>query len=68
MGNDSTADSLVPVPVHNISNANQISTGSQHSCAILNNHEIQCWGRGTWGQLGNGSEESHLTPVAVKNL
>ena len=33
----------------------QISVGSQHSCALLDNHSVKCWGRGTYGQLGIGS-------------
>ena len=33
----------------------QISVGSQHSCALLDNFSVKCWGRGTYGQLGIGS-------------
>ncbi len=33
----------------------QISVGSQHSCALLDNYSVKCWGRGTYGQLGIGS-------------
>ena len=33
----------------------QISVGSQHSCALLDNHSVKCWGRGTYGKLGIGS-------------
>ncbi|MBT6874743.1 MAG: hypothetical protein HOA28_05900, partial [Euryarchaeota archaeon] len=30
-------------------------TGSQHTCAILDNEDFKCWGRGSYGQLGIGS-------------
>ena len=33
----------------------QITVGSQHSCALLDNYSVKCWGRGTYGQLGIGS-------------
>jgi alpha-tubulin suppressor-like RCC1 family protein len=32
--------------------AQQISLGSNHSCALLENSSVKCWGLGTLGQLG----------------
>ncbi len=31
-----------------------ITAGDQHSCALLNNGTIKCWGYGAFGQLGQG--------------
>ena len=33
-----------------------ISTSGGHTCAILNDGGVKCWGAGTDGQLANGSE------------
>ena len=33
-----------------------ISAGSDHTCAILDNGEVSCWGRNQNGQLGDGNE------------
>jgi alpha-tubulin suppressor-like RCC1 family protein len=33
----------------------QISTGEQHTCALLNTGNVRCWGIGTVGQLGYGN-------------
>jgi alpha-tubulin suppressor-like RCC1 family protein len=32
----------------------QLSTGPEHSCAILDSGELKCWGSGTYGRLGYG--------------
>lgn len=49
------ADSLPAVALGTGRTALQITVGSQHSCALLDNSSVKCWGRGTYGQLGIGS-------------
>ena len=39
-----------------------------HTCAVLSNGHVACWGYGGLGQLGNGHEESHDTPVEVQGI
>ena len=48
-------DSLPAVALGTGRTALQITVGSQHSCALLDNYSVKCWGRGTYGQLGIGS-------------
>ena len=48
-------DLLPAVALGDRRTALQISVGSQHSCALLDNYSVKCWGRGTYGQLGIGS-------------
>ena len=43
------------------------SSGS-HTCALLSNGTIQCWGKGSHGQLGNGLTTDQSTPVSVSNI
>ena len=45
--------------------AADISLGGSTTCIILNSGEMRCWGKGTSGQLGNGSEMSSNSPVTV---
>ena len=33
---------------------NKVSAGYHHSCAILDNGDVKCWGRDQYGQLGDG--------------
>jgi len=35
--------------------ATQLALGESHSCALLDNATVKCWGRNSSGQLGNGS-------------
>ena len=37
-----------------------VSTGTYHTCAILDNGELMCWGKGQYGQLGDGGSNSNL--------
>jgi alpha-tubulin suppressor-like RCC1 family protein len=67
LGNGSTADSNVPVPVTGLTNAIAISAGSYHACALLGSGAIECWGRGGAGQLGDGNSTDSSTPVTVKS-
>jgi alpha-tubulin suppressor-like RCC1 family protein len=53
-----TADALSTVP------ASSISVGAAHACAITGGI-VRCWGSNGYGQLGDGSTHSSLTPVAV---
>ena len=48
-----------------ITGATTISTGSFHSCALLIDATIKCWGMNAQGQLGNATNTSSRTPVTV---
>jgi alpha-tubulin suppressor-like RCC1 family protein len=61
---------LTPVAVVNLSGpATSITAGGVHSCALLVNGSVQCWGDNTYGQLGNGSAVlSSTVPVTVSGM
>ena len=42
-----------------------VSLGNQHTCAILDDGNLKCWGTGYYGQLGIGSATAHTTPQLV---
>jgi alpha-tubulin suppressor-like RCC1 family protein len=39
--------------------------GVFHSCAVLTNDRVYCWGANNRGQLGDGTNDLRLTPVPV---
>lgn len=45
-----------------------ISAGEEHTCGVLTGGEVQCWGSGGDGQLGNGSLLDRAVPVTVLGI
>jgi alpha-tubulin suppressor-like RCC1 family protein len=69
-GSDSTSDVVVPATVldtgdNNLATGVQVATGSDHSCALLSNNTVSCWGNNGSLQLGNaGGNTWRATAVA----
>jgi len=75
LGNNSTAQSNVPVQVHGLSDSgmlsgvSQVVTGEGHACALIaSNGSIVCWGYGGYGELGNAGTASSKYPVQVVDV
>lgn len=69
IGNGSTYGGGVDLAtVSEIDNAAAIEVGFSHTCALLDDGTVSCWGYNNWGQLGNGSTTDSTTPVAVSGL
>ena len=45
-------DALTPVDLGTGRTATMIAVGASHSCALLDNATLKCWGRNSFGQLG----------------
>ncbi|MFZ5893973.1 MAG: RCC1 domain-containing protein [Myxococcota bacterium] len=59
---------LTPVTVTGLTGAASLSAGYYHSCALMTNGAVRCWGYNANGQLGNGTTTNSLAPVAVSGL
>lgn len=69
LGNGNTSNSAVPVQVTNLPlPVTQISGGPSHTCALLADASVRCWGANANGQLGDGSLTNRSTPVLVNGL
>ena len=65
----SPAGTSCPSPTDPVTVQNTLSCGTSHTCAVISNGSVLCWGGGTSGQLGNGQVPgSQLTPVAATGI
>jgi alpha-tubulin suppressor-like RCC1 family protein len=60
--------SKVPVETINSENAMTISAGYSHSCALMADNSIKCWGHPGSGKLGKGDTTSSPTAQPVINI
>lgn len=45
-----------------------VSAGSSHTCAVDTQHQVWCWGEGTFGQVGLDPFASSASPTLVTTL
>jgi alpha-tubulin suppressor-like RCC1 family protein len=56
------------VTVSALTSATSVSAGASHSCAVLADRSVRCWGRNDSGQLGNGIAGGSAVPVFVVGI
>ncbi len=52
--NSSGTDRVNPTTVSGLVNAKQLALGEAHTCALLADGTVRCWGKNANGQIGNG--------------
>ncbi len=65
---DESENTATPVTVIDIDEATAITTGWDHTCALLQNGNIYCWGNNSFGQLGDGTNRSTSVPVKTTDI
>jgi len=69
LGNNSNNNSSVPVNVIGLSSGvSVVAARDWITCAIGTGGALKCWGFNGYGQLGDGTYNNKLTPVAVYGL
>ena len=68
LGNNSTANSAIPVQVSGIANVISVVTGGYHSLALTSDGAVWAWGANFDGQLGDNSTTNSAVPVRVSGL
>ena len=65
LGDGSTVDSILPVPISSLSHVVAVAASDSHSMAVQSDGSLWAWGANTVGQLGNGTTNDHYAPVAI---
>lgn len=60
--------SAAPPAVVDLPPIADLTAGNAHACARTHTDDVYCWGQGNTGQLGQGTEPSHTTPIKVAGL
>jgi alpha-tubulin suppressor-like RCC1 family protein len=70
LGDGTTDNRNVPVLVNlSTSGARAAALGWGHTCVLLSNGGVKCWGNNEFGQAGDGSDvQNRSSPVSVKGL
>lgn len=74
LGNNTTTTGSMPVVVAfepGTAMVRQLAAAGDHTCAVLHNDEVQCWGGNARGEIAlvvdkNGDDSGSLTPRATK--
>lgn len=64
LGANDATDRHAPTPVPGLTNVKQVVAGHQHTCALMGDGTVQCWGSNTFGALGRGDYDN-TDPVIV---
>src|SRR5450756_1887799 len=59
--------SSLPISVSGIAHAVGVSSGADHSCALLAGGTVRCWGRNNSGDIGSG-KSYRAVPVTVRGI
>jgi hypothetical protein len=57
-----------PVALSGVYNFSSVGLGLYHSCGVLFNGSVLCWGLNNYGELGNGNTSSMYYPVALSGV
>jgi alpha-tubulin suppressor-like RCC1 family protein len=73
LGDGTQEDSARPVRVTGLPPAEDVVLGGSdleaHSCAVLRDRRVACWGADSWGQAGDGEKKSSvLVPVIATGV
>jgi alpha-tubulin suppressor-like RCC1 family protein len=70
LGDGTSMNRSEPVAVSGITDAVAVSAASDgfHTCALLGNGAVECWGVNSYGQLGNGETADSAMPTSVAGV
>ena len=68
LGDNQDRNEPVAVDVGEELTVKNVSAGGEHTCALLSDNSMKCWGEGGAGQLLTGTTDDHNTPPSAMEL
>jgi len=72
LGTGSTLARSVPTATSSLGSgktAVAIDSGERHTCVVLNDGAVKCWGQNAYGQIGNGQNvANYMNPTSVSSF
>jgi alpha-tubulin suppressor-like RCC1 family protein len=68
VGDGTKEQRQTPVAVLNLKGAVAVAAGVYHTCALMGDGVVQCWGFNQDGELGDGTLVSRGTPAPVYGI
>lgn len=66
LGNGGTTNTATPVAVSGLGRpVAGVTAGVEHTCAVLTDDSLACWGGNQYGQVGDGTTSDRQQPVVV---
>ncbi len=69
VGDATALDGVAPVPVPGVpQTATIVTTGHEHTCALITGGTVYCWGQNSSGQLGDGTYIDRTNAASVSSF
>lgn len=69
VGDGTTTQRVVPTGIQGLaSGVSAVAPGTTHSCALMTDTSVKCWGTNNFGEIGDGTQIPTLTPKTVTGL
>jgi alpha-tubulin suppressor-like RCC1 family protein len=68
LGDGSFMQRGTATPIPGLTNVTQIAAGGEHTCALLSDTTVECWGWNQDNEIGDGSNTNRGAPVPVPGL
>jgi alpha-tubulin suppressor-like RCC1 family protein len=69
LGNGTLESSITAVDVKGLNGGvTAIATGRNHSCGLIEDGGVECWGQSLWGEIGEDDTDRRTTPAGVVGI
>lgn len=63
-----TANAVAPAAIAGLTGVVQLAAAEDHVCALASDQSIRCWGKNTYGALGDGTKNDAINAPVKSNL